>query len=65
MDKQEIIVGEQESSQMGIGGSGKNSKKRGRKTMSETIQTVGETLINSGKVIPLSEVFLPPPKSLK
>jgi len=65
IDKQETIVGEQESSQIGIGGTGKSSRKRGRKTMSETIQTVGETLINSGKVIPLSEVFFQPSKSLK
>lgn len=65
MDKQVITAGEQDNSQIGIGGSGKSSRKRGRKMMSETIQTVGETLINSGKVIPLSEVFFPPPKSLK
>lgn len=50
---------------MGMGGTGKNSRKSGQKTMSETIQIVGETLVNSGKLIPLSEVFFPPPKSLK
>eukprot|EP00253_Pinus_taeda_P004070 PITA_04070 len=46
---------DQGNGQTGMDGSGKNSRKRGRKPMSETIQTVGETLINSGKVIPLSE----------
>ena len=59
MDKQVMIGNEQGNGQVGMDGSGKNSRKRGRKTMSETIQTVGETLINSGKVIPLSEVFFP------
>ena len=59
MDKQITIESEQENGQMGMDGSGKNSRKRGRKTLSEAIQTVGETLINSGKVIPLSEVFFP------
>eukprot|EP00253_Pinus_taeda_P004972 PITA_04972 len=54
-DKQLIIASEQENDQMGMDVSGKNSRKRGRKTLSEAIQTVGETLINSGKVIPLSE----------
>eukprot|EP00253_Pinus_taeda_P013029 PITA_13029 len=49
--------------QTGMDGSGKNSlpgerRKRGRKSLIETIQTVGETLINSGKVIPLSERYL-------
>jgi len=65
MEKQETIIGEQESSHMGIGCTGKTSRKRGRKMMSETIQTVGEILVNSGKVIPLSEVFFQPSKSLK
>lgn len=44
---------------VGMDSSGKNIRKRGCKTMSETIQTVGEELVNSGKVIPLSEVFFP------
>jgi len=65
MDKQEGIVGEQENSSMGMDCTGKSSRKRGRKTMNETIQSVGEILVNSGKVIPLSEVFYQPSKSLK
>lgn len=59
MDKQIMTGIDQGNGQTGMDGSGKNSKKRGRKSMSETIQTVGETLINLGKVIPLSEVFFP------
>eukprot|EP00253_Pinus_taeda_P003838 PITA_03838 len=47
MDKQDTTSGEQEKGQMGIGGPGKSSRKKGRKTMNETIQTVGEILINS------------------
>eukprot|EP00253_Pinus_taeda_P035285 PITA_35285 len=45
----------QGNGQTGMDGFSRNSRKRGRKPMSETIQTVAETLINSGKVIPLSE----------
>eukprot|EP00253_Pinus_taeda_P009203 PITA_09203 len=55
LDKQIMTGIDQGNGQMGMDGSGKNSRKRGRKPMNETIQTVGETLINSGKVIPLSE----------
>lgn len=44
---------------------GKGGRKRGRRTMSETIQEVGEMLVNSGRVIPLSEVFQTPPKVLR
>jgi len=62
MENQDATTGEQGKEQSGIGGSGKSSRKRGRKTMNETIQTVGEILINSGKVIPLSEVFSFPSK---
>lgn len=65
MNKQVTVAGEQKNSLMGMDVSGKSSRKRGRKTLSETIQTVRETLINSGKVIPLSEVFFPPLKSFK
>lgn len=65
MDNQDATAGEQGKEQLGIGGSSKSSRKRGRKTMNETIQTVGEILINSGKVIPLSEVFSYPSKSFK
>jgi len=58
-DKPVMMESEQGNGDKGMGSSGKNSRKRGRKTLSETIQTVGEILINSGKVIPLSEVFFP------
>eukprot|EP00253_Pinus_taeda_P004365 PITA_04365 len=54
-DRPATTESEQDSEDKGLGSSGKNSRKRGRKPMSETIQTVGEILINSGKVIPLSE----------
>ena len=50
---------------IGVGSTGKGGKKRGRRTMSETIQEVGEMLVNSGRVIPLSEVFQSPPKLLR
>lgn len=46
-------------------GNGKGGKNRGRQTINETIQAVGETLVNSGRVIPLSEVFQQPSKSYK
>lgn len=65
MDNQDATAGEQGKEQMGIGGSRKSNRKRGRKKMNEMIQTVGEVLINSGKVIPLSEVFSYPSKSFK
>lgn len=58
-DKPVMMESEQGDGDKGVGNSGKNSRKRGRKKLSETIQTVGEILINSGKVIPLSEVFFP------
>lgn len=35
----------------------KQAKKRGRPTLQESIQLVGEMLINTGKVIPLTTVF--------
>eukprot|EP00253_Pinus_taeda_P008746 PITA_08746 len=54
-DKPAMIESEQGNEDKGMCSSSKNNRKRGRKTMSETIQTVGEILINSGKVIPLSE----------
>eukprot|EP00253_Pinus_taeda_P027077 PITA_27077 len=54
-DKPTTTESEQDSEDKGLGSSGKNSRKRGQKPMSETIQTVGELLINSGKVIPMSE----------
>lgn len=62
LEKQETIGEDQDGSQAGAGGPGKFSKKRGRKSLHEAIQIVGETLINSGKVVPLSEVFSPPPR---
>jgi len=42
-----------------------STSKGGRRTLSETIQEVGEMLVNSGRVIPLSEVFQTPPKLLR
>ena len=63
MENQDATTGEQGKEQLGIGGSGKSSRKRGRKRLNETFQTVGEILINSGKVIPLSEVFSFPSKT--
>lgn len=59
LDNPTMTESEQESEDKGMGSSGKNNRKRGQKPMSETIQTVGEILINSGKVIPLSKVFFP------
>eukprot|EP00253_Pinus_taeda_P036581 PITA_36581 len=47
-DRPAMIESEQDSEDKGLGSSGKNSSKRGWKPMSETIQTVGEILINSG-----------------
>ena len=41
---------------------GKTGRKKGRRTLTESIQAVGETLVNSGRVIPLSEVFLQTPR---
>lgn len=55
----------QETQSIGEGSIGKGGKKRGRRTMSEMIQEVGEMLVNSGRVIPLSEVFQSPPKLLR
>lgn len=52
----------QETQGIGMGSSGKGNRKRGRWPMSETIQVVRETLVNSGRVIPLSEVFQQQPK---
>jgi len=43
----------------------KRGKKRGRRTMNESIQMVGESMVNSGRVIPLSEVFHQPLTLLK
>jgi len=47
---------------LGMSSAGKGGRKRGRRTMRETIQEVGEMLVNSGRVIPLSEVFQSPPQ---
>jgi len=58
-------VGTQETQNLGMDGNGKGGRKRGRRTINKTIQAVGETLVNSGRVIPLSEVFQQPSKSYK
>ena len=55
----------QEMQSIGAGSIGKGGKKRGRRTMGEMIQEVGEMLVNSGRVIPPSEVFQFPPKLLR
>lgn len=55
----------QETQNLGMRSAGKGGRKRGRRTMSETIQEVGEMLVNSGRVIPLLEVFQTPPKLLR
>ena len=55
----------QETQSIGAGSIGKGGKKRVRKIMGEMIQEVGEMLVNSGRVIPLSEVFQSPPKLLR
>eukprot|EP00253_Pinus_taeda_P017343 PITA_17343 len=47
-DRPNTNENEQDSEDKGLGNSGKINRKRGRKTMNETIQTVGEVLINSG-----------------
>jgi len=58
-------TGAQETQSLGMDGTGKGGRKRGRCTISETLQTLGEILVNSGRVIPLSEVFQQPSKSYK
>lgn len=62
LDNQIGIAGVQENNSMVMDSTSKGNGKIGRKMMNETIQTVGEILVNSGKVIPLSEVFHQPPK---
>lgn len=58
-------AGSQGTQNLGMDGSGKGGRKRGRRTINETIQAVGETIVNSGRVIPLSKVFQQPSKSCK
>eukprot|EP00253_Pinus_taeda_P004844 PITA_04844 len=48
-------IGSQGNQNLGMDGSGKGGRKRGRRIINETIQAVGEILVNSGRVIPLSE----------
>jgi len=38
-------------------GQNKGGKKRGRRNIKDSIQLMGETLVNTGKVVPLSAVF--------
>lgn len=57
-------MGMQGTQSLGMDNSGKGGRKQGRRTMNETIQVVGEILVNSGRVIPLSEVFQQPSKKL-
>lgn len=58
-------IGSQGTQNLGMDDNGKGGRKRGRRTINETIQAVGETLVNSGRVLSLSEVFLQPSKSYK
>jgi len=48
----------------GMDGTSKGGRKRGRRTLNETIQAVGEILVNLGRFIPLSEVFQQPSNKL-
>lgn len=63
--KQPEQIGVQGAQSIKTGSTRKGGRKRGRHPMSETIQVVGEMLVNSGRVIPLSEVFQQPSKLLK
>ena len=56
-DREDGKMAKQEAQNIGMSSICKGGKKMGRRTMSETIQEVGEMLVNSGRVIPLSEVF--------
>jgi len=47
-------TGVQGTQSLGMENYGKGGRKRGRRTMNETIQAVEEILVNSGIVIPLS-----------
>ena len=58
-------LGTQGGQSMEVGNTRKAGRKRGRRPMSETIQIVGEMLVNLGRVIPLLEVFQQPLKLLK
>lgn len=64
-DKENQKTEKQETQIIGVSSSGKAGKKRGRRTLNETIQDVGEMLVSSRRVIPLSEVFQSPPKLLR
>lgn len=57
-------TGSQGNKSLGMEGTGKGGRKRGRRTLNETIQAVGEILVNSRRVIPLSKVFQKPSKKL-
>lgn len=58
-------LGSQGGQSTETGTTGKGGRKWGRIPMSESIKMVGEMLVNSGRVIPLSEVFQQPLKLLK
>ena len=58
-------TGSQGNQNLGMDSICKGGRKRGRRTINGTIQAVGETLVNSSRVIPLSEVFQQPSKSFK
>lgn len=50
-------LGAQANQGQEMGTQGKGGEKRGRKSLNESIQMVGELLVNSRRVVPLSEVF--------
>jgi len=64
LENQMDQTGTQGNQSLGMDSTGKGGRKRGRRTLNETIQAVGEILVNSGRVIPQSEVFQQPSKKL-
>lgn len=65
MANQPKQLGAQRTQSIRMDNASKGGRKTSRHPMSETIQVVGEMLVNSGRVIPLSKVFQQPPKLLK
>lgn len=57
LENQKYQTGAQGNHSLGMDSTAKWGRKRGRRTLNETIQAVGEILVNSGRVIPLSDVF--------
>lgn len=57
MENRSDQTGNRETQSTEADDNGKGGRKKGRRMLSESIQTVGEILVNSGRVIPLSKVF--------